>query len=139
MTNEGLEREITTLLASVNRIAGYPLSLVCTEQGLLVAAAGDARRTEIVGGLTSLFDDIVRRATRDLGFSRVDELTLTDADGTRYVIRPLPLHAGSRLFLVVLVPQKNTWRKYTNLLCTQLTALLDPFMKQAAPEGGHDG
>lgn len=138
MTNEGLERDITSLLASVNRIAGYPLSLVCTEQGLLLAAAGDARRTEIMGGLTSLFDDIVSRATRDLGFTRVDELTLTDSDGTRYVIRPLPMRIDARLFLVVLVPQKVSWRKYTNLLCTQLSALLEPFMRQATPGGVQD-
>lgn len=138
MHNAGLEQEMTTLLASVNRIAGYPLSLVCTEQGLLLAAAGDPTRTEIMGGLTSLFDDIVSRATRDLGFARVDELTLTDADGTRYVIRPLPVTGVSRLFVVVLVPHKVSWRKYTNLLCTQLGAMLDPLTRDNAAKGALD-
>jgi hypothetical protein len=77
---------------------------VCTDQGLLVAASGESLRSEIAAGLTSLFDDIVVRAQRDLGFPRVDELTLTDGDSNRYVIRPLPIEANLRLFLVVQVP-----------------------------------
>ncbi|MEY3214209.1 MAG: hypothetical protein RIT28_4690 [Pseudomonadota bacterium] len=134
MQIQGLEREMTALLTGMNLIGNYPLSLVCTDQGLLVAASGESLRSEIAAGLTSLFDDIVVRAQRDLGFPRVDELTLTDGDSNRYVIRPLPIDANLRLFLVVQVPVKATWRHNTNLLIKRLIDLLRPLVERDAGE-----
>ena len=125
----GLEADITALMAGVNLMGGYPLSLVCTEQGLLLASAGEQLDSEMLGGLTALFDDIVLRAQRDLGLKRVDELTLMDEGGYRYVIRPLPIAAQPRLFLVVQVPQKASWRQNTNVLSKRLVGLLEPWMK----------
>ncbi|MCB9761487.1 MAG: hypothetical protein H6739_16710 [Alphaproteobacteria bacterium] len=124
----GLEGKMVALLEGVNLIGGYPMSLVCTDQGLLVASSGEQVRSEIVGGLTSLFNDIVSRAQRDLEFERVDELTLTNADAMRYVIRPLPISSDPRLFLVVQVPKNKSWRQHTNLLVKRLVAQLEPLV-----------
>lgn len=130
----GLEAEITRLLSSVNALAGYPLSLVCTEQGLLIASAGEDVTSEVVGGLTSLFDEIVVRAIRDLGFSRVDEITLKDERSYRYVLRPLPIDSRPRLFLVVQAPANAAWRQHTNLLSKRLVTLLEPLLAGADPD-----
>ena len=108
MHDRAVESRITGLLADMNAIGGYPMSLVCTSQGLLIAASGEALRSEITAGLTCLFDDIVARAARDL------EL-LHDA-------------AQLRVFLVVQVPRGGTWRRNTNLVVRKLLAILRPWL-----------
>lgn len=123
-----VERDATELLKGINALGGYPLSLVCTADGLLVASAGERVRTEIVAGLTSLFNDIAVRAARDLALARVEELTLLDRDGGNFVIRPLDLGAGPRMFLVVQAPRDRPWRRNTALVARKLQALLRPLV-----------
>ena len=128
MPEPTLENRLTSLLAQMNEAGGYPLSLVCTEQGLLVAAVGEHERTEVAAGLTALFDDIVHRATRDLEMTRVDEFTVVDDTGLRYVVRPLPQPGTTRLFLVVAVPRRRTWRRHTNRLVSAIEKLMRPLV-----------
>lgn len=130
MKAAGLETEITQLLTGMNVLAGYPLSLVCTDQGLLIAAAGEPLRSELLAGLTSLFDHIMTRAVRDLEFERVDEVTLTDRE-SRFIVRPVPVAGATRLFLVVQAPVKATWRSHTNTLLRRLSELLRPLAAAA--------
>ncbi|MFK7930962.1 MAG: hypothetical protein AB8H79_22445 [Myxococcota bacterium] len=125
----GLEATITDLLRATNMLSSFPWSLVCTEAGLLVASAGDENLSEVAAGLTSLFNDILGRAERDLGFSGVDEFTILDPKTGRFVVRPLVSdHTGNRLFLVVLVPRSSTWRRATNDLTKRLIPLLQPLL-----------
>ena len=120
----GLEQKITRLLTEVNADAGYPLSLVCTDQGLLVASSGDHFSSEQLAGLTSLFDDIVMRARRDLDSGWVDEVTLLDPERGRLVVRPVPLDGSPRFFLVLQIPRRATWRRNTNRLTRKLAGWL---------------
>ena len=114
----------------MNAIGGYPMSLVCTSQGLLIAASGEALRSEITAGLTSLFDDIVARAARDLELLHVDELTLSDSSAGYTIVRPLMHDAAQlRLFLVVQVPRGGTWRRNTNLVIRKLLAILRRWLR----------
>jgi hypothetical protein len=129
MPGPAIESRLTGLLAEMNARGGYPLSLVCTDQGLLLASAGESLRSEITAGITSLFDHIVARAARDLGLRGVDELTLSDAHAGRTVIRPLTHPGGQvRLFLVVQVPRGGSWRRNTNLVVRELLAVLRPLL-----------
>jgi hypothetical protein len=136
MPEHAIDARLTGLLADMNALGGYPMSLVCTDQGLLLASAGETLRSEITAGLTSLFDDIVARAARDLSLAQVDELTLSDAVAGRTIIRPLT-HAGGqvRLFLVVQVPPGRSWRRNTNLVVRKLLAILRPWLssKETTP------
>jgi hypothetical protein len=75
----GVEAQVTASLRAMNAAGGYPMSLVCTDRGLLIASAGEIVRSEVIAGLTSLFDDIAVRAARDLGLADIDELSLSDA------------------------------------------------------------
>lgn len=128
------EREITELLVGLNALGGYPMSLVCTDRGLLVASAGQTLRSEITAGLTSLCDDIIARAARDLDLLQVDELTLSDAAVGRLVIRPLTREADeARLFLVVQVPRDGSWRRNTKLVARRLQAVLRPWLSSQEP------
>lgn len=123
-----VERDVTDLLQGVNALGGYPLSLVCTEDGLLVASAGERVRTEVIAGLTSLFHDIAVRAVRDLKLARIDELTLLDRDSGCFVVRPLDLAGTPRMFLVVQVPRDKSWRRNTTLVARRLQTILRPLV-----------
>lgn len=131
MAKRGIQEQTEALLEATNVLGDYPMSLVCTDQGLVVASAGDGGADADVAAFTSLFDDIVLRATRDLGFAEVDEVTLLDPGKGRTVIRPLLMSGSSRLFLVVRVPGKRTWRRHTNALCKKLAALLGDLVSDA--------
>jgi hypothetical protein len=131
MTGPGVEERVTRLLSSLNARGGYPMSLVCTDSGLLVASAGELARSEVIAGLTSLFEDIVARADRDLGLADIDELSLSDAEVGRFIVRPLARDHDPRLFLVVQVPRERTWRRNTNQAARDLLAVLRPLLTAA--------
>ena len=128
MSTVGLEEQITTILRAMNTAGGYPMSLVCTAHGLLVASVGEQLRSEVLAGLTSLFDDIVVRASRDLGLAAVDELSLSDARVGQLVVRPLTPDRPTRLFLVVQVPPHRAWRRSTKAAARRLVASLQPLL-----------
>ena len=129
MTRPGIAVQITRLLQATNHLGGYPASLVCTDKGLLIASAGDTVRDEELAGFTSLFDDIVVRAQRDLDMEAIDEVSLLDGARGRTIIRVLPLDSPDlRLFLVVRVPRNRTWRRNTNRLFRELVPVLEPLV-----------
>ena len=119
---------IDQLLRETNELGGYPGSLVCTDSGLLVAAHGDTGDEELAG-FTALFDDVVSRATRDLNLHQVDEVAVRDQERGRLVVRPVNV-GTHRFFLVVWVPRKRTWRRYTNRLVKQLREVLAPLVEE---------
>lgn len=123
-----VEHEVTELLRRLNALGHYSLSLVCTEDGLLIASAGERLRSEMVAVLTSLFSDIAVRAVRDLGLRQVDEFTLSDPASGHLVVRPLDLEARPRLFLVVQVPRDRSWRRNTASVARKLLVLLRPLL-----------
>lgn len=128
---DGIEPRVTHVLGAMNLLGGYQRSLVCTEDGLLIAHAGDGDLgEEDLAAFTSLFDTVVERATRDLGFGGVDEVTLLDSVGHRLVIRPLGLSARPRMFLVVRMDRGATWRRHTNTACQRLAPLLEPLLQE---------
>lgn len=128
MSTVGVEAQITATLHAMNAEGGYPMSLVCTAHGLLVAVAGEILRSEVLAGLTSLFDDIVARAARDLGLAAIDELSLSDARVGRLVVRPLTNDSPTRLFLVVQVPPHRAWRRSTTAAARRLLTILRPLL-----------
>jgi len=123
-----VEHEVTELLRGLNARGPYALSLVCTEDGLLIASAGERLRSELLAILTSLFNDIAVRAVRDLGLRQVDEFTLSDPTSGHLVVRPLDPEAHPRLFLVVQVPRDRAWRRNTTLVARKLLAILRPLL-----------
>jgi hypothetical protein len=123
MTAAGLHARVTALLAANNASGPYHLSLVCTAQGLVVASAGDALAEADVAAFTCMFDDVLRRAVRDLGFGSVDEVCLLDPGRGRYVIRPLDIR-GTPFFLVVRASPSTSWRRNTTRLVIALEAEL---------------
>lgn len=93
-------------------------SIVSTQQGLPVESIG--HQTDLIDGLaalTALCDDVCLRAERDVGIPFVDEVSLRSETRKRVVVRPLGEIDGTRMYLVVEVPPKGTWRRATNRFC----------------------
>lgn len=130
----GLEERVTALLERANAEGGFPMSLVCTDDGLLVAAAGEHSLGDDLAALASIFDGVVTRAVRDLGIPVVDELAMRAPGFGRLVLRPLTVRAEGRMFLVVQVPPSSNWRRTTNRLCTELLAELSGLGAAATEE-----
>jgi len=128
----GVEHHVTSLLRATNRAGGYPASLVCTEEGLLVASAGTGFDDELFAGFTALFDDLVTRADRDLGLNAIDDVSILDARWGRFIIRPLLTGYTPRMFLVGRVAHRASWRRNTSRLCSRLNAALRPLAQQEA-------
>src|SRR5262245_47544953 len=109
----GIQADITEALHELLEAGGYRGAIVVTDQGLLVACAGEVPAEEALAGFASLFDEIVARADRDLGLAAVDEVTLLDRFHGRLVVRPLERGNERRLFLVLLAEARATWRRNT--------------------------
>lgn len=133
MPSLGVDAQVTASLRAMNAAGGYPMSLVCTDRGLLIASEGELVRSEVLAGLTSLFDDIAVRAARDLGLADIDELSLSDARVGRLVVRPLTRDHNPRLFLVVQVPRHRSWRRNTAIVARGLLAILRPLLTATTP------
>ena len=133
MSALSVEAQLTASLRAMNTAGGYPMSLVCTDRGLLIASAGEFVRSEVIAGITSLFDDIALRAARDLGLADIDELSLSDAKVGRLVVRPVTRDHTPRLFLVVQVPRHRAWRQNTNVVVRSLLAILGPLLTTIHP------
>lgn len=137
MRKRGAQHKIDDELKATNTVGGYQGSIVCTDQGLLVASAGDIPSDEALAGFASLFDEIVARGSRHLGLTAIDEATVFDREAGRLVIRPVFTQAemeghNSRLFLVLWMDADATWRRNASRLITRLRELLAPFVAAAS-------
>lgn len=124
-----LQRE----LGAINRVGRYHGSLICTDQGLLIASDGDVGSDEVLAGFASLFDEIALRARRDLALEALDEITVLDGGRGRLVFRPLRTPGENRLMVVVSMPVEATWRRNTTQLVRRLERILAG--RLAAAEG----
>ncbi len=126
-----MELRATEVLVELNRRGGYSLSLVCTEQGLLIASGGDLARSEVAAGLTSLLNDIALRAMRDYSVDEIDEMTLLSGTSGRFIVRALAQGFSPRLFLVVHAPRSATWRRLTSVAARKLSLIVRPLLDRA--------
>jgi len=125
-----MELQATEVLAELNRRGGYSLSLLCTEQGLLIASDGDLGRSEVAAGLASLLNDIALRAMRDFSVDEVDEMTILSESG-RFIVRALAAGFTPRVFLVVHAPYRATWRRITTAAARKLSIIIRPLLDTA--------
>lgn len=126
-----MQAQLTDALVELVDDGGYRGALVVTDQGLLVASAGQLPAEEALAGFTSLFDEIVARGERDLGLAAIDEVTLLDRQHGRLVVRPLGRSTERRMFLVVSLDANATWRRNTQKLAQRIGPTLADIMNAA--------
>ena len=122
-----LEHQVTELLRRRSDEGGFRGAMVCTVGGLAIAAHGTSTADDLAA-FTSLFEDVVARAARDLGLVAVDEVTVRDGGQGRFVVRPLVFDGRPRAFLVVHADVGRAWRRLTSTLVSDLVPLLAPLM-----------
>ncbi len=130
----GIHDQVQELLLANNQAGAYPLSLVCSIDGLPIVSAGEGESDEHIAAFAALFDDIVRRAVRDLGFRKVEEVTLLDPGRGRYIVRPLVIHGRVAFFLVVRAGVRASWRRNISQLSGELERVLEPLTPTAEEE-----
>ena len=127
----GLSDQITTLLDATVALGGFTSAFVCTNDGLVLAAGSGDAVAEDTAAVVSLFDDVLIRAKRDLGFELVDEVSLLDPKLGRTVIRPVSTDGGAMFFLVLKVPANCVWRRNSNILRKRLLPILQSIAVEA--------
>lgn len=127
--SESVERRATAALATMLQSGAYRSALVCTEDGLPVAVAGDDESPDDLAGFVSLFDIIVMRAQRDLGTAPIDEVTLLPDTGSRMVLRTLKC-GSTRFFLVLHADRSASWRRSTNRAVVALIPVLQELVSE---------
>lgn len=112
-------------LDALRDVLAADLAILCTDEGLVVAASGDPDEADELAGLTTLFDTILTRAERDHGVRRVDEFTLLDPRRGRLIVRPVPTAGTMRFFLVLRLAPSRRWRAHTNRAVADLSAMVE--------------
>lgn len=124
-TTRPVHQDLDAALAAANAEGGFDFSVVSTQHGLTVSSAGASPQdVETLAALTSIFDIVVERASRDAGLEEIDEVTLKNGGHGRLVVRRLADADGVRLFLVSSVPAHRTWRRVTNTLVRDIDRVL---------------
>jgi len=111
---------MTEALGTLAESRGVRSAIICTDQGLLMAGIGETEREEALAGYASLFDAVVARGARDLGWTAIDEVSVADAGQGRIVMRPLVEGAVRRVFLVVVIDGDAPWRRATRRFTTAI-------------------
>ena len=116
-----IDQLLEEVLSNANRAGGFAHTLLANPDGMILAASGEEDESQLTAAaFCSLFEEAFSRASTDLGFSELDELTLMDGNKWRYVIRLVT----DDLFLVARVPPKKRWRRVTNTLCAQVARIM---------------
>lgn len=120
---ETLEERLLQVLTQMKTQGQLLAAVLCTPDGLPLAAVESEASHEVLAGLSSLFADVARRAEQLMEWSSVEEVSLVNEKGLRIVTRQFK-DDEQYYILVVLVPANQTYRKVTNVAIKKLRELL---------------
>ncbi len=104
---------LNQLLTELNRQGGFSASVVATGDGLPIASLAPGLDTDTVAAMVAFVRGVVERARGQMGFARVDEVSVVDDDRIRLVCRYFVI-ADEALILAVVLPANQRYRKLTN-------------------------
>lgn len=107
--------ELARLLAEMNEIGGYPLSVLTDRQGFPIAsAAAPGEDPDTQSAVMALVQKTATQVQNQLGMAQTDEIALYDATGRRLICRPFNAN-GHEMILAVSVPHRHqSYRRLTN-------------------------
>jgi hypothetical protein len=117
--NELLEAQLRRL----NLEGQFLASLVADVQGLPIAAVESRYNTEMIAALSALVRDVSHRAETQLGFKKMDEVSLVDDDKVRLVCRYFQV-GGSTYVLSCVIPAYQTYRRLTNTALREIEKIM---------------
>ena len=110
-------------LKRLNREGQFLASLVADVQGLPVVAVDSEYNTERIAALSALVRDVSHRAESQLGFKKVDEVSLVDDDKVRLVCRYF--RVGDQTYILsCVIPAYQTYRRLTNTALREIEKIM---------------
>jgi predicted regulator of Ras-like GTPase activity (Roadblock/LC7/MglB family) len=110
-------------LKRLNREGQFLASLVADVQGLPVVAVDSEYNTERIAALSALVRDVSHRAESQVGFKKVDEVSLVDDDKVRLVCRYFKV--GDQTYILsCVIPAYQTYRRLTNTALREIEKIM---------------
>ncbi len=108
--------ELSGLLANMNELGGFPVSVLTDRNGFTIAAAAaPGQDPDMQAAAVALVQKTSTQVRDQLSMAQTDEVSVFDSSGKRLVCRPF--NAGTHdMILAVLVPDKKIkYRRITNM------------------------
>lgn len=115
----GFTELLEAQLRRLNIEGQFLASLVADVQGLPIAAVGSEYNTEMIAALSALVRDVSHRAETQLGFKKMDEVSLVDDDKVRLMCRYFQV-ADQTYVLSCVIPAYQTYRRLTNVALREI-------------------
>jgi predicted regulator of Ras-like GTPase activity (Roadblock/LC7/MglB family) len=114
MTENAGSRQLSSLLAEMNRQGGFLISVLTDQEGLPLASASAAEgeSPEMQAAVVALIQRSTRH-TEKVNMGVTDEVSVYDHQGRRLVCRPFEV-SGRLLVLAVTAPRQQSYRRLTN-------------------------
>jgi len=115
----GFTELLEAQLRRLNIEGQFLASLVADVQGLPIAAVGSEYNTEMIAALSALVRDVSHRAETQLGFKKMDEVSLVDDDKVRLMCRYFQV--GDQTYVLsCVIPAYQTYRRLTNVALREI-------------------
>lgn len=119
----GFTNLLEAQLKRLNREGQFLASLVADVQGLPIAAVDSQYNTEMIAALSALVRDVSHRAETQLGFKKMDEVSLVDDDKVRLVCRYFTV-GDSMYILSCVIPAQQTYRRLTSTALREIEKIM---------------
>jgi hypothetical protein len=120
----GFTELVEAQLRKLNKEGNFMASLVADVQGLPIAAVDSEYSTERIAALSALVQDASLRAETQLGFKKMDEVSLVDDDKVRLVCRYFEV--GDNTFVLsCVVPAYQAYRRLTNTAIKEISTVME--------------
>ncbi|MGD2248567.1 MAG: DUF2226 domain-containing protein [Candidatus Methanofastidiosia archaeon] len=120
----GFTELVEAQLRKLNKEGSFMASLVADVQGLPIAAVDSEYSTERIAALSALVQDASHRAETQLGFKKMDEVSLVDDDKVRLVCRYFKV--GNNTFVLsCVVPAYQAYRRLTNTAIKEISTIME--------------
>lgn len=111
---EYLQVKLDNVLNRINEEGDFKASILSTAEGFSISAVSSQFDDVVISAISSIVQEVSRKAERYIGFKRMDEVSLVDDDKFRLVCREFPVE-DSQFILTVVVPPYKTYRRLTNV------------------------
>lgn len=120
----GFTELVEAQLKKLNKEGNFMASLVADVQGLPIAAVDSEYSTDRIAALSALVQDVSHRAETQLGFKKMDEVSLVDDDKVRLVCRYFKV--GDNIFVLsCVVPAYQAYRRLTNRAIKEISTIME--------------
>ena len=121
---------LESVLFEMNGIGKFPRSVLTDKEGLPIAsAATDGSSADQQSAVVAFIQKASIQASKQLGFTNLDEITFSYSDGKQLVILPFTVKDKVVLLSVVVTDRDQSYRKVTNNAISEIIKVWDYYWK----------